>query len=113
MAETLRSDGKAVDVTVDATITKGDVVYKDGFAGIARQDAVSGETIALEIAQREHEINIGSVAGAKGAILYITAATGAITATAGSGKAPFAKVTVAKDSNNVVWAVLLPQGVVA
>lgn len=77
------------------------------------QDAVSGETIALEIAQREHEINIGSVAGAKGAILYITAATGAITATAGSGKAPFAKVTVAKDSNNVVWAVLLPQGVVA
>lgn len=113
MAETLRSDGKAVDVTVDATITKGDVVYKDGFAGIAMQDAVSGETIALEIAQREHEINIGSVAGAKGAILYITAATGAITATAGSGKAPFAKVTVAKDSNNVVWAVLLPQGVVA
>lgn len=113
MAETLRSDGKAVDVTVDATITKGDVVYKDGFAGIAMQDAVSGETIALEIAQREHEINVGGISAAKGAILYITAATGAITATAGSGKAPFCKVTVAKDSNNIVWAVLLPQGVVA
>lgn len=113
MAETLRSDGKAVDVTVDATITKGDVVYKDGFAGIAMQDAVSGETIALEIAQREHEINVGGISAAKGTILYITAATGAITATAGSGKAPFCKVTVAKDSNNIVWAVLLPQGVVA
>ena len=56
MAETLRSDGKAVDVTVNATITKGDAVSQDGFQGIAMQDAVSGETIALEIAQREHEI---------------------------------------------------------
>ena len=61
MAETLRSDGKAVDVVVDSTITKGDVVYKDGFAGIAMQDAVSGETIALEIATREHEINVGGI----------------------------------------------------
>lgn len=109
MAETLRSDGKAVDVTVSATVTKGDVVLAEGFAGIAMQDAVSGETIALEIAQREHEINVGSVVAAKGAVLYLTSA-GAITATVGSNK-PFCKVTVAKDANNVVWAVLLPQSV--
>ena len=41
MAETFRSDGKAVDVTVTTTITKGDVVTADGFNGIALQDAVS------------------------------------------------------------------------
>jgi predicted RecA/RadA family phage recombinase len=107
MAETLRSDGKAVDVTVLSTVTKGDVVLADGFAGIAMQDAVSGEEIAIEIATREHEINVGSVAAAKGDVLYLTSG-GALTATVGSNK-PFCKVTVAKDSNNIVWAVLLPQ----
>lgn len=110
MAETLRSDGKAVDVTVTGTVTKGDVVLAEGFAGIAMQDAVSGETIALEIATREHEINLGAgVSGAKGAVIYLTSA-GALTNTVGSNK-PFCKVTVAKDSNNICWAVLLPQTV--
>lgn len=103
----MRSDGKAVDVTVTKTITKGDPTYAEGFYGIAMQDAVSGETIAIEIATREHEINIGSVAGAKGAVLYITS-DGEITATS-SGNKPFCKVTQAKDANNIVWAVLLGQ----
>ena len=108
MAETFRSDGKAVDVTVTQTITKGDVVTADGFNGIALQDAVSGETIAIEIATREHEINIGgSVTGAKGAVIYITSA-GVLTNTS-AGNKPFCKVTVAKNANNYVWAVLLPQ----
>lgn len=107
MAETFRSDGKAVDVTVEKTVTKGDVVVAEGFAGIAMQDAVSGESIALEIATREHEITVGSgVTAAKGDVLYVDA-TGTITNT--NTDTPFCKVTVAKDANNVVWAVLLPQ----
>ena len=109
MAETFRSDGSAVDITVEATVTKGDVVSKEGFAGIAMQDAVSGETIALEIAQREHELNVGSLTAAKGDVLYVVTATGALSNTDDGTTKPFCKVTVAKDSGNVVWAILLPQ----
>jgi len=111
MAETLRSDGNAVDVTVVTTVTKGDVVSVEGFAGIAMQDAVSGEEIALEISQREHEINVGGIAAAKGAVLYVVTATGALSVTDDGTTKPFCKVTVAKDSNNYVWAILLPQTV--
>lgn len=110
MAETLRSDGKAVDVTVLGTVTKGDVVSADGFAGIALQDAVSGEEIAIEIATREHELTVGSsVTAAKGDILYVVTDTGVLSNTDDGTTKPFAKVTVAKDANNVCWAVLLPQ----
>lgn len=106
--ETLRSDGKAVRLTANAVVTKGDVVYLDGFFGVAMHDAVSGEEFEAEIAQREHEINVGqSITAAKGDVLYITSA-GAISNSAGGNK-PFMKVTVAKDANNYVWGILLPQ----
>lgn len=108
MAETFRSDGKAVDVTVSADVEKGDVVVAEGFFGIAMGDASSGEDVALEIATREHEIVVpNGVTAAKGDVLYITSA-GVITNTSSNNKA-FLKVTVAKDSNDVVWGVLLPQ----
>jgi predicted RecA/RadA family phage recombinase len=108
MAETLRSDGKAVDVTApDAGCTKGDVLLIDGFHGIAMKSAASGTKVALEIAQREHEINIGSVVAAKGAVLYLTAA-GAISADS-SGNRAFFKVTKAKNSGNYVKGIILPQ----
>lgn len=112
--DSLRSDGKAVEVVVNANVTKGDFVRKgvnttEEFFGMAMQDAVSGETIAIEVAQREHEIAIpGGVSAAKGAVLYYDASTGAITATSSGNKA-FLKVTVAKDANNYVWGILLPQ----
>ena len=103
----LRSDGKAVDVTVAAAVTKDSPVLAEGWHGIAMADAASGETVALEVAAREHEITVpGGVAAAKGAILYLSAA-GAITAT--TSDRPFMKVTRAKDSNNIVWGILLPQ----
>lgn len=107
MAETLRGDGKAVNVTTNGEYTKGQPAYLQGFHGIVMANAASGETVALEIALREHEINLGGVAGAKGAIIYITSA-GALTATEGSN-IPFMKITRAKDSNNIAWGVLLPQ----
>lgn len=108
MAETLRSDGKAVEVVVTKAYAKGDAVLAQGWHGIAMGSASSGETVAIEVATREHEINVGGVAAAKGALLYLDASTGAITATS-SGNRPFIKVTVAKDANNYVWGILLPQ----
>lgn len=109
MAETLRSDGKAVDVLVDREVEKGDPGYFEGFKGIVMDNAESGEKVALEIALREHEIVVGSgITAAKGDILYIHE-DGTVDATAADG-VEFMKVTLAKDSNNVVWGVLLPQG---
>lgn len=108
MADSFRSDGKAVDVVVTGDVTKGEPAYAEGWHGVALADGVSGDTVALEIAAREHEFVVaGGVTAAKGDVLYLTTA-GAITNTA-SGNRPFCKVTVAKDANNVVWGILLPQ----
>jgi predicted RecA/RadA family phage recombinase len=108
MAETLRSDGKAVDVTLLSTVEKGSVVYLEGFFGITMASGSSGDTVAIEVAQREHEIAVPEgVTAAKGDVLYITNA-GVITNTSAGNKA-FLKVTQAKDSNNYVWGILLPQ----
>jgi predicted RecA/RadA family phage recombinase len=109
MAETFRSDGNAVDVIVPKLVNKGDPVYAEGFHGIAMASASSGNTVSLEIQQREHELVVGGgVSAAKGAVLYLSTA-GVITNT--TSDKPFLKVTLAKDSNNVVWGILLPQGV--
>lgn len=108
MAETFRSDGKAVEITLLSVKQKGSVVVLDGFFGITMQSGSSGDTVAIEIAQREHEIAIpADVVAAKGAVLYLTAA-GVINASPSGNKA-FLKVTRAKDSNNYVWGILLPQ----
>lgn len=108
MADTLRSDGKTVRVTPQATYTKGSPLYVDDWAGIALTSGSSGEEVALEIAQREHEIVVGAgVTANKGDILYIHA-DHTVDATSSAGVA-FMKVTVAKDANNVVWGILLPQ----
>jgi|SRR3972149_8456538 len=107
MAETLRGDGKAVDITLTEYKAKGSVVLVDGFFGITMAAGSSGDTVAIEIALREHEIAVPEgVTASKGDILYLSTA-GVITNT--TSDKPFMKVTVAKDSNNYVWGVLLPQ----
>lgn len=107
MAESLRSDGRAVDVVTVAAVTKGNPAVAQGWHGIAMRSVASGETVALEVAAREHEINVGAVAAAKGAILYLTSA-GVVTDVA-TGNRPFIKVTKAKNAANYVWGILLPQ----
>ena len=106
--ESFRSDGKSVDVVVATDVQKGDPVVAEGWHGIALGNAASGEAVAIEVAEREHLLNVGAVAAAKGAILYLTPA-GALAATSASGanRAAF-KVTKAKDANNVCWAKILP-----
>lgn len=109
MAETLRSDGKAVDVTLTEAKEKGSVVVLDGFFGITMASGSSGDTVAIEIAQREHEIAVpADVTANKGDVLYLTSA-GVIDDSSKAGNTAFLKVTVAKDSNNYVWGILLPQ----
>lgn len=110
MAESLRSDGKAVDVVYTRATPKekGTPDLISGFHGILMASASSGDTVALEIALREHEITVpAEVTADKGDILYID--TDGVISNTNTNRA-FAKVTVAKDSNNVCWVVLLPQG---
>lgn len=109
MAGHLISDGKAVDVLLTEVVEKGNPVYCDGFFGIAMQSGSSGDTIALEIAQREHQIVVESaVTAVKGDILYIDA-DGAVSEAYAAGSLAFMKVTRDKDSNDIVWGILLPQ----
>lgn len=103
----MRSDGNAVEVLATKRYNKGDVVYDGGFFGFAMGSASSGEHIVAEIQQRESEVQIPSgLTGAKGGILYLDS-NGDITET--SSDIPFMKTTVAKDANNYVWGILLPQ----
>lgn len=111
------SDGKAVNVTLDAgDVAKGAVIYADGWLGLAGEDALSGETLALIADDREYQFKVpAGLAVAKGAIVYITVATvtghypddEAYTTSAGAGKLAFFKATAAKDSNNIVTGVMI------
>lgn len=106
--ETFREDGKAVDVTYTGAtpLEKGSVALIDGFHGILMSAASSGDEVALEIAQRVHEINVGNLAAAKGAILYLDS-SGDLSVT--TSDRPAFKVVKAKDANNIAWVLILPQ----
>lgn len=104
----LYSDGKAVDVVADKAIEKDKLVVVQGFHGIAMANASSGDEVALEIALREHTAVVpAGLAVAKGALLYLTSA--GVFSTTASGNRLVGKATSAKDANNVITFVLLPQ----
>lgn len=116
------SDGKAVNVLLTATVAKGAVIYVDGWLGLAGEDGVSGDTIALVADDREYQFRVpAGLAVAKGAIVYITVATvtgnypddEAYTTSAGGGKVAFFKATAAKDANNIVTGVMLAHNALA
>ena len=101
-----RSDGKALDVVVPSgqTWEAGDPVYAQGWHGFAMASGEAGDVVAIEIEQSVWEMDLGAgITGAKGDLIYITTATGAIAGTAGAGKVVFGKVVLAKDSNNIAW----------
>jgi hypothetical protein len=112
-----RSDGKAVLVEAVSAFDKGTFVRKNrgvnvSWYGFACEDAESGDQVNLDISASEFELVIpADVDAAVGAILYITKDTGEITDEEGEDmeNVMFMKVTVAKDSNNVVWGIQLPQ----
>jgi hypothetical protein len=107
----LRQHNGAVDVVAAAPLEKDVPVYIAGFHGFTLDRAETGEGLAIDVSGAVWEFAIPSaVAAPLGTTLYITTdGNHTISATAGTGKVPFAKVTVAKDANNVVWAKQLPQ----
>jgi plastocyanin len=120
-AEThLESDGKAVDVDLLYTVAKGQVLYVDGFLGVAAGDAESGESVALTIDQREYQFTVpATLTVNKGDIVYVDPSdltghvpddTGYATV-ADTGLLALFKATSDKDANNVVTGILLPLGV--
>ena len=103
----LRTDGKAVEVTLTEVTAKDELVNLDGFFGITMQAGSSGDTVAIEIAQRVHEITVPEgVTADKGDILYVDSDG---TITNDDTDTQFGKVVQAKDSNDYVWVLLLPQ----
>ena len=75
----------------------------NGWHGFAVGAGAAGEVVAVEIEQSVWEVELPSgVTGAKGDLIYITAADGTLSATS-SGNVLFAKVVLAKDANNIVW----------
>lgn len=109
------SDGKSVKVTVsENTSIKAQQFYLlDGFFGMAMESiiTVSGETdeLTLSIEQAEYETDniVTSEEFKKGDLIYWNDTDKKFTTT--KGNRLVGKVTVPKDSNNVIWFLLLPQ----
>lgn len=112
------NEGKALAVDLTSTVAKGQVIYADGWLGIASDDGVSGDTIELNIDERAYQLTVpASLSVAKGAEIWIdvTDLTGHIpdetayyTAT-GSDRVRMFKAMEAKDANNVVIVKMLQQ----
>ena len=116
------SDGKAVNVTLTATVAKGQVMVCEGWLGIAGENGISGETIALICDDREYQFLVpAALAVAKGDIVYVTLATvtghtpqdAAYVTAAGAGVVALFKATAAKDANNMVTGIMLAHNALA
>jgi hypothetical protein len=116
------SDGKAVNVTLTATVNKGQVMVAQGWLGIAGQDGISGDTIALICDDREYQFVVPvALAVAKGVIVYITLATvtghtpqdAAYVLAPAAGTVALFKATAAKDANNMVTGIMLAHNALA
>lgn len=107
----LRQHAGAIDVVANADLEKDVPVYIDGFHGFTLDRVLEDEPVAIDVQGAIWEFEIPSaVVAPLGTTLYIsTDGNHTITATAAAGRVPFAKVTVAKDANNIVWAKQLPQ----
>lgn len=110
------SDGKSVDVKLGATVVKGDVVYAQGWLGIAQKAGDSDGYIALWIDEREYIFDVGgSLTVNKGDIVYVTPASlegnkpalAGYSTSSGAGKIKLFKAVTAKRSDNTVRGTLI------
>lgn len=115
-------DGKAVNIDLLYTVAKDAVIYAQGWLGLAGEDGLSGETIALVADNREYQFKVpAGLTVTKGLIVYITVATvtghypddEAYTTSAGAGKLAFFKATAAKDAANIVTGIMLASNALA
>jgi plastocyanin len=111
------SDGKSVTVTAMYDVLgNNQVVYIDGWLGLAADEAESGDMVALTIDRQEFQFEVPSgLTVNNGDIVYIEVAdlTGhapdstAYSTSSGAGKQALFKATSDKDENNVVTGILL------
>lgn len=122
IATYFESDGKAVNVALTNTVEKGAVIVVEAWVGIAGEDGLSGETIALICDDREYQFEVpAGLTVTKGLIVYITVATitghypddEAYTTSAGAGKVALFKATAAKDAGNMVTGIMLAHNALA
>lgn len=112
----LESDGKAVDVDLTSTVTKGQLAYVDGWLGITNRSGDSGDSVSLSVDNREYQWEVPSnLSVSKGDIVYVDVtdltghsvdSTAYSTTSDGSKKALF-KATADKDTNNIVTGIML------
>ncbi len=111
------SDGQSVTLTITATVITSQVAVIDGWLGVTNGSGESGALIALDIGLVGRQLIVPSgFSPAVGDIIYVTIATitghtpddAAYTNTAGAGKIALGKVTVAKDANDVLEYITLP-----
>lgn len=113
------SEGRAVQFTAEYTIGARMPALFDKFIGVTTNSGNSGETVVLDIEQVEYQIDVGdSLDPSVGDVIYVTVASvteheipnTALTTTAdGANTRAFLKVTSAKDANNIVTGILMPQ----
>ena len=106
------SDGKSVTLKVPGgeTVIAQQFYLINDFFGVAMQSGSEGEEIVLQIEQAEYEtdnINTGE-AFALGEKIYWDELGKKFTTTAASNRL-VGRVASPKDSNNVIWFILLPQ----
>ena len=113
----LESDGKSIGVDLLYTVAAGQLAVVDGWLGIVEAGGASGDHVAMNIDQREYQYTVPSgLAVAKGQIVYVEVAdlTGhkpddtAYSTSAGAGKVAAFKATMAKNADNIVTGVMLP-----
>lgn len=111
------SDGQSVMLTVTATVAADRVAVIDGWVGVTNGSGNSGDLVALGLDLVERQLIVPSgFSPAIGEIIYVTIATitghypddAAYTNAAGAGKVALGKVTVAKDANDVLEYITLP-----
>lgn len=111
------SDGKAVDVSLLATVKKSQVAYVDGWLGLTHASGDSGDSIALAADRREYQFEFPSGFSASiGDTVYVDSAdltdthTPSVTAystSSGAGKVALCKLTSAVDANYVATGILM------
>lgn len=117
----LRSNGKAVNVSLLYTVGANALAVVDGFLGVTGSSGDSGDTVALNYEQQEYQLEIpGTLSVDKGDELYIEVAdvTGhtpdstAYSTSSGAGKVRFGRATSAHytgaSGNRVVNIIFLP-----
>lgn len=108
MANTRRTDGKAVQLVAPVDVEAGDPVLIDGWHGVAVTGAAADELVAVEVEASVHELELasGETGASVGDIVYITGDTAGEDVALGldpaDGGVAFAKIVEVDDDNELI-----------